>query len=293
MKRGMFWGVLFFLCAPIIVFSQTKIDIVGSIEWEQMEIKASVMVNLASVGIRLPAGRIHGEEIISDEYPHLVRPLLLSIPVDSSSTLGDLLNRGEFTLLGTDRISLSAQKVPPTLSINLAVMSAHYTVNLNKLSASLLQHSRPKDAMRVLIPAPVASYTGIIIIANDEMPIHGRNTSTYAMPCIFPKVWDTEMNLIYERNMIDPDLVHTMVRYVSPNNIFQTNPSGLDEDLKKLVGDNPLRIIARGVFGIRPTDPIIDREDALLIISSENNRRLLREGKVAIVLNREVLSTSF
>jgi hypothetical protein len=59
------------------------------------------------------------------------------------------------------------------------------------------------------------------------------------------------------------------------------------------VGDRPLRLIARGVFGARPTDPIIDSEDALIIISSEENRRLLREGKVVIVLNDEVLKDKF
>jgi hypothetical protein len=54
-----------------------------------------------------------------------------------------------------------------------------------------------------------------------------------------------------------------------------------------------LRIIASGIFGVRPTDPIIDRDDALLIISSENNRRLLREGKVVIVLDDSVIRTTF
>jgi hypothetical protein len=60
--------------------------------------------------------------------------------------------------------------------------------------------------------------------------------------------------------------------------------------LAELVGNNPLRIIARAVYGIRPTDPVIDREDALLILSSEENLRLLREGRVAIMLDKSVLS---
>lgn len=292
MKRGILYGFLVFLAGSI--FSQTEaIDITGSVEWGRMEINAAVKVNLTSVGIRLPTGRIHAEEIISDEYPHLVRPYLLSIPVDSSATLGDLLNRGEFSMQGTDTISLAARKVPPTLSIDLAVMSARYTLSLNQLSASLIRHSRPKDTMRVLIPRPVASYTGIIIIADESLPIHGRSTAAFVLPCIFPKIWDTNMNLIYEHNMMDPEIVQTMIRYVGPDSIFRPTPSGLDEELAKLVGTNPLRIIARGVFGIRPTDPIIDREDALLIVSSEDNRRLLREGKVAIVLHSEVLSNRF
>ena len=100
------------------------------------------------------------------------------------------------------------------------------------------------------------------------------------------------MNLIYERNMFDPGIEGAMVRYVGPESVFYPTPSGLDAELAALVGLDPLRIIARGVFGIRPTDPIIDHEDALLIISSEDNRRLLREGKVAIVLDPAVLTNS-
>lgn len=291
MKRSMLYGFLFFLVGS--VFSQTRVGITGSIKWERMELNAAVAVNLGSVGVRLPTGRIHAEEIITDEYPHLIRPYLLSIPVDSSTTLGDLLTQGEFSLQRTDTISLSARKIPPTLSLDLTVMSSQYTLNLNKLSAALIRHSRPKDTMRVLIPTPVASYTGIIIIANEALPIHGRNTSSFTLPCIFPKIWDTSMNLIYERNMVDPEIVDTMVKYVPPESIFRPTPSGLEENLATLVGPNPLRIIARGVFGLRPTDPIIDLEDALLIISSEDNRRLLREGRVAIVINGDALSSSF
>jgi hypothetical protein len=99
------------------------------------------------------------------------------------------------------------------------------------------------------------------------------------------------MSLIYERSMMDPDRARSaaMIRYASPSGVFHPTPSGLSPELAALVGGNPLRIIARGVYGIRPTDPIIDREDALLILSSEENIRLLREGRVAIVLDQSVL----
>jgi hypothetical protein len=93
--------------------------------------------------------------------------------------------------------------------------------------------------------------------------------------------------------MVDRQYTDVMVKYVSRPRVFRDTPSGIDPDVELLVGNNPLRIIARGVFGIRPTDPIIDRDDALLIISSENNRRLLREGKVVIVLDDSVLRTTF
>jgi hypothetical protein len=150
------------------------------------------------------------------------------------------------------------------------------------------------EARRPLIQTPAAAYTGIIIIAEGELPIHGRNSGARLVPCLFPKIWDTDMNLIYERNMLETgeNQRTAMVRYVPEEAIFRAAPSGMDGDLESLVGSNPLRIFARGVFGVRPTDPIIDRADALLILSTEENRRLLREGRVALVVSDDVLRSA-
>jgi hypothetical protein len=142
-------------------------------------------------------------------------------------------------------------------------------------------------------PVPAASYTGIIVIAGEALPVHGRNSSALPVPCIFPKIWDSGMNLIYDKSIPDPQYMekNAIVRYVRAESVFRPSPSGLSPELEALIGPNPLRILAKGVFGILPTDPIIDREDALTIISTENNRRLLREGRVAIVLNGEALQS--
>ncbi|MDR3116017.1 MAG: polymerase [Treponema sp.] len=276
-----------------LVFGETRVAISGSIEWERMEINATVMLDLASAGLRLPTGRIQGEEIIHGEYPSLVRPYLLSIVVDSAHTLGDLFNRGEFSLKNTDSISSAAQKIPPALTFDLTFMSARYTLSLHKLSRELTRHNQPIDSMRLLIPVPTIPYTGILIIADEELPVHGRQLTALTRPCLFPKIWDTDMNLIYEQSMVDPQQVQSIVRYVSANQIFRPTPSGLEDDLVRLVGTNPLRIIAQGVFGIHCTDPIIAHEDALQVVSLEDNRKLLREGRIAIVLNQQVLSIPF
>jgi hypothetical protein len=266
-------------------------DIAGSVEWEKMEISASVKLNLISAGIRLPTGRSQAEEFVDAEYPRLIRTSLLSIPVDSSSVLRDLIDRGEFSLQSVESIARSAARVPPALSADLSSMTVSYTIDLSRLSAALVRHSSAAELSKPLRPLPAAAYTGIIILAAEPLPVHGRNVSALAQPCLFPKIWDTGMNLIYERSMMDADAARSasMVRYVAPPGVFRPTPSGLSPELAALVGNNPLRVIARGVYGIRPTDPVIDREDALLILSSENNIRLLREGRVAIVLDQSVL----
>jgi hypothetical protein len=256
-----------------------------------MEINAAVDLDMASANLRLPTGRIQGEDILSAEYPRLLRPALLSLPADSSTTLGELLAGGEFSFTQFETLLGSARKVPPAMSADLGTLSASYTLSLSRVSAALIRHRRPREADKVLNPAATAPYTGIIIIADEALPVHGRNSETLPLPCLFPKIWDAEMNLIYERNMMESELAaeRTIVRYVAAEDILRPTPSGLSPELQDLVGTHPLRILARGVFGIRPTDPVIDREDALIILSSEENRRLLREGRVAIVLNQGVL----
>jgi len=61
---------------------------------------------------------------------------------------------------------------------------------------------------------------------------------------------------------------------------------GTDQDpitYVERIGGDPLRIVARGLFGVSPTDPIIADIDALRILSSPENRALLREGRIVIV----------
>ncbi|MDR2257947.1 MAG: polymerase [Treponema sp.] len=287
-KRVFVWLVLLFSCAGL--WGQTRIDIAGAVEWDKMEINAAVSLDLASANIKLPAGRTQAEALIGAEYLRLIRPGILNLPVDSSATIASLINRGEYSLLRAENLALGARMVPHSLSPDLQSLSAAYSVSLTGVSADLIRHSRPAEIPRTLSPVPAAAYTGIIIIADRELPVHGKNSAALPLPCLFPKIWDTEMNLIYERNMLEPRNA-AMVRYTPADSIFRPTPSGLSAEIAALAGPNPLRILARGVFGERPTDPVIDRADALPIISSEENRRLLREGRVVIVLNETVLKT--
>ncbi|QQO11362.1 polymerase [Breznakiella homolactica] len=256
-----------------------------------MEIHATATLNVSAAGLKLPTGRSQAEEAISAEFPRLIQPSLLAIPADSSSTIEDLINRGELSLHSIGELALSARRFPPAFSPDLALMTAAYTIDLKTISAALVRHRQAADTPRTLLPVPSASYTGIIIFADTEVPIHGRNLRAAPLPCLFPKIWDSEMNLIYERNMVEPRIARDqgIILYTGAAGVFRANPSGLDDTLTARVGSNPLRILARGVFGVLLTDPVIDRDDALLIISSEENRRLLREGKVAFVLSDSAL----
>jgi hypothetical protein len=273
------------LCLFSLHINAQQMTINGSFNWDKMEFNATVSLDLQKAGIKLPAGRSRAEAMLEDELPELIRPYINEIQTDSSSTVADLINRGE---LSPGVFMEKIRSLPPALSPDLSSIFAKYTINLTALGSELIRHSRPQRINAPLIPVTVRSYTGIVIIADESLPFHGHSASVVVLPCLFPKIWDSDMNLIYERNTIEPALGRNMglVKYTSRDSIMRAVPSAIDEALVKRVGDNPLIIMARGVYGTVPTDPIIDREDALLILSSENNRRLLTEGRVAIVLDK-------
>ena len=288
MKKIFIFCVIILCLFPLKLFAQ-EMNIKGAIEWERMEFTTVISLDLIKAGIRLPSGRSQAEALLEDELPELIRPFINEIQVDSSSTIADLINRGE---LSHATFLEKVHSLPPALTPDLSSIFGRYSVDLIGLGAELVRHSRPQRISTPLIPAPSRNYTGIIIIADESLPVHGRSTAAVMQPCLFPKIWDSDMNLVFERNMIDPAIgrARGLVRYINREKIYRTAPSAMDEDLVRLVGENPLRIMAHGIFGASPTDPIIDRDDALLILSSENNRRLLTEGRIAIVLDKKELS---
>jgi hypothetical protein len=274
------------LLFTVKAYSQTESSQNLSIDWDRMELSARITLNFREAGLKLPSGRFQAEALLEDRYPGLVRELILSLQIDSSSTVKDLIDRGEFPFREADRLPARAVRVPPFLSADLSAISANYTLSLYAVSELLTTQNRQKPPVPLIAGASKA-YTGIVIIADESLPIHGRNARALVKPCLFPKIWDSDMNLVYERNMTEVEA--GMVSYVSRESVTRSSPSALDDALAQRVGYNPLRIMARGVYGIVPTDPVIDRDDSLIILSSEENRLLLREGRVALVLDKNEL----
>jgi len=285
--------LIFVLISSVSLNAQSNMSISGSVEWETQQIRAEVSLDMIRAGLRLPAGRTQGEALSNAGYLNLIRSSILPLRVDSSSTIGDLVERGELTLAEIDAFIRASNSSAPSFSTDMRRITSSHIITLANITSSLLRHTRPSQIIRTLNPVSSAAYTGIIIIAAEELPVHGMRSSALPVPCIFPKVWDSEMNLVYERNILE-NRDRTMVRYSAVPNIFNdAHPSGLSPQLREIVGERPLRIFARGVFGIAPTDLIIDRSDALLIISSDDNRRLLSQGKVVFILDDSVLRYDF
>jgi hypothetical protein len=263
--------------------------VTGTLDWERMRIDAEVSVVLGATGIRLPSGRTQAEEMLSSYYFDKVSGIINSIRLDSSTIIGDLLASGEISDSMIEMLALQAKRQFPKYSLDFETISSAYTIDLKDIGAALSRYGQNVRTPHIISPPGAADYSGIIIIAQNELPIHGRKTTAKLVPCLFPKIWDTDMNLIHDYSSNNGAIFSAAV-YTSEDHIFEDSPSGLDKDLQKVVGDKPLRVIARGVFGINPTDAVIDRADALVILSSEVNKRMLHDGRIAFIVQADTLN---
>jgi hypothetical protein len=284
MKKSL---LLLFIVLGGAALAQTA-EVKTSIDWMVKELAVQTSLDVSAVDIKLPSGKVFAEQILESQYSDLIRSAVLSIQADSAHTLGDLLRAGEISLDEADSLGTPIRRVPTVLSPDLTRLIASYTVSLKNIGDSLLKHSRPASIKPPLAVSQAPVYTGLVILAERELPIHGRNTSALVQPCLFPKIWDSDMNLLFDKTMTEPKNAMS-ARYAPSAAVFQDTPSGIDEGLEYLVGEKPLRVMAVGAFGVAQTDVIISRDDALLILSSPENRRLLQEARIVFALSENVL----
>lgn len=275
-------AIILFFVPCLAIAEQPPLSVRAQTSWLERKVSAVLSLDVEGAGIVLPAGRSAALQKLDMECPSLLKDSFLSILVDSSSRLGDLVSRGDVSLAELNRLVDGGKKSPPYFSLDLRLVSMTHEVALTDVGALLVRHRSPIAADRPLETVPTRAYTGIVVDARGALAVRGEYVKDRARAALFPRLWSPDMTVAYERNMVDPAVARTrgIVRYGS---------SADDPAFREIVGADPLRVTAREVFGQYRTDPVISREDYLRIVGNEANRRLLAEGKVVILLDPEAL----
>lgn len=251
------------------------------VNWTKGTFASDVSFNIEKAGIPLPSGKSTSVKEIEMKLPILVKNPLLSLYVDDTKTLGDLVLDGTVTLESLTRIVDSSKKTPAVFTKDGLLLTKH-TISLNDISSSLVKHHTPYRKAQPIEQVSSREYTGIVLDARGSLPVHGEFIESEVYPCLFPKVWTENMELLYERNMVQPETA-------KKTGIVKYSSSDFIEDYDGRAGKDPLWITVRKVYGINRCDPVISMEDYLKIASVEKNTELLRKGKVVILLNKEQL----
>lgn len=263
-------------------FDNSTLSSTSKVDWTNKKFTSRISMDIEKAGITLPEGRISAESLIKIKTPSLLKDPVLSLFVDSASLLGDMVLTDVITLEQVTNIVEQARQTPALFSADGKACNATNTIDMENIGRLLVKHKYPYTPEEPIEIVTSRSYTGIIIDARGALPVHGEYVSSEVYPAFFPTLWDEEMNIIYEKNIADKSVVQNqgLVCYNWQDNF---------ELYEDRVGTDPLYIKASKVYGRNRTDPIIRRKDSLKIITVEENRKLLREGKIVILLDKKNL----
>lgn len=258
------------------------ISSISEINWCNYNFSSNIKLNIQKSKIPMPSGKVSAVNFIERELPVLIKDPLLSINVDNTKSLSDLFSEGTLSLEQITQIINRGNKSPAFFYNNGEDLTTQHTMNLQEIRSILVKHKNPYTQKTPIKTVTTRAYTGIIIDARGEYEIQGEFITSEIYPCIFPCIYNNNMDLIFEKNMVKPEIA-------KENGIVLYSSSDFIEDYQGRVGNDPLWIKAKKVYGIKRTDPIISENDYLKITSNAENLNLIREGKIVILLDEKNL----
>ena len=280
LKKIALLSVFFNAC---VIFAQSgDMESRSTIDWTKNTFSSSVLLDLEKSGIAMPSGKMSAGDRIKTELPDLIKDPLLCLLVDNEKQLGDLVLENTITLEQVGKIVNGSKKTPGIFVNSQPVLKINSTIDMLEISSLLIKHRTAYKPLPPLQKIPSRPYTGIIIDARGMLDVQGEFTKDEIVPCLFPKIWDEEMNLVYERNTQDAETE-------KKQGLVHYDWSEDESRYTDRVGIDPLYISARKGYGRFRTDPVISKKDALKILCIPENTELLRQGKVVILLDRKNL----
>ncbi|MBO7175524.1 MAG: OmpA family protein [Spirochaetaceae bacterium] len=237
---------------------------------------------MKQANLSFPTGKNTATNRINSQLPLLVKDPLLSLKVDASYTLNDMIVNDMLSFDSIASIIETGSKSPAIFSQTGLALSMNHQMNLANIGILMIKHRYPYSPKEPIQQVASRRYTGIIIDARGSLPVQGEFIQDQVDPCFFPTIWDDNMNLLYEKNM-------TNAAIAQKDGIVHYDYSDDESRYRDRIGTDPLRIRARKVYGVNRTDPVISRSDALKILSIPENIQLLNEGRVVILLDQKRL----
>jgi len=250
------------------------------VDWAAGSLDVEISHQLDPSAPTLPHAKSDAESDIQSRLGAFLVSSISTIPVDSSHSYGELLQNDPSLF---SRVSAVIAGVPGgtmSLSEDFSRLIARYDIPLFGAQgiASPLFPSRSVPVPRMLGWVPTRPFSGLLIYARGKLPTAGSANTASARPALFPRIFDEDMTLVMDKSMVSPEALARwgMVGYAA----------GLDDEAAIVrAGALPLRVVARGVFGDNDTDIVIPSDGARRLLTLPENRALLRDGRIVIVLD--------
>jgi hypothetical protein len=260
------------------LMAQSELMIESQMDWSTSQFQLDITAPIEEEPNQ-PTGRYKTEQYIIRETPVVTGEVLKKMRVDSTHTISTLVAQDPVLLRQLENLSQKMEKVFTTATGDRKYLTVRYNLSIfPHLADLIIKHTEPFPSPITPLYTPNEDFSGIIIYAGEELPYQGNVEQQVLLnPCLFPRLYDSSMNLIHSAEMTDPSALR------------QWGNAGYSYsyDLTKVadrIGMYPLRTMAYKVYGKNRTDLILPDDVVKKLISSEHNRDLLRQGRVVIIL---------
>ncbi|UPA16258.1 hypothetical protein bcCo53_000389 [Borrelia coriaceae] len=270
---------LFYSNVSIINDSLSKSSIKRTIDWDTKVIYFDIIKpvdedKFGRVGFDSTSRLVFSVHDLKDT---LIRQSLFEMIIDSDNTFKDYFDYDPHLILYFSGLDSILKRGYTKYSEDLRSITVRYELSFFPDFMNLfLSHNKPYKAFYPLISTNVDGfvYTGIIIYAGDDYK-SSLGSFVKLTDAFFIKIYDENLRLYFDMKMVEPDALREWGMLEYTNDIAYKN--------KDRVGDYPLRLIVKGVYGKNHSDIILDEYSINRIFSNKNNIDLLRKGRLVII----------
>jgi hypothetical protein len=251
-------------------------------DWLKGEIIFDISVNLPT-GEMKPTNRFVAEQNIESHASGLITEALKNLLVDSWSDLGSLYYNDPLFYSKLEKLISDQNKIFSKSTPDMKKFIIRYRLSFfPDLISLFLFHDRPVTPDQLTtMKRTEEEFSGLVIYAASPVLTHGTDENALLKPALFPRVYDENMNLIFDKTYVKPESLKQwgMVQYSNeiPDSFLET---------RERIGMKPLKISLREIYGKNDCDLIISQEDGSRILSSTEISDWLREGRILIIIDR-------
>lgn len=201
-----------------------------------------------------------------------------ALPVSSGTTLSEWMARDPSREAGVVELAQSLRFVSSRVDESYSLLEMVWSVGLWDGFVPLISEViEPNPVPPLMVWAPSRDFSGLVIFAMGDLAWQGTGTQAPWQPSLTFRLLNPRGEVVFDPSMSDPT-------YTQRWGQAGTSLGRFNEDRwRERIGFDPLRLVARGVWGTRPGDLILSDGDWARILSREANRRLLAEGRVLVL----------
>lgn len=249
-----------------------------SFNWKNQQLEIMVESYLNDLNKPLPSLKHSIESNLKQKLPYILLDGIELITINSSTTGENFIKQHPNIITSILNLSSEVVKVSSLFTDNFKILNTKYTLDIYPHIAEIfIPHTRTSKLYPILDFIPSSDFTGIIIYVDRKLSMYGKQSMGSFNQSLFPKIFDEKLNLIIGPLMVDPEIIRESGT-IGYQELYDTI------DLER-TGLNPLKLKARGIFGINNTDLLISARDADKILSRQNNLDLIKQGKILIIFN--------